>query len=144
MDNQVVIVVATGVIVVLGYLAVRSLGDQMRGAVAQMQQNVDLDTTSISAEDPSDLRATVESLSMRFEQLHEECLRYVRKGSSSLQRARRLNGDDDLDDDDDGGEEMQQLVFPEESQVHPPPGPPLSPIAFRLQRQAQKKVRNGT
>lgn len=134
---------AAVVLVVLGYLAVKSLGVQMREAVAQLQQNNDLETTSTSAEEPKDLRATVESLALRFETLHEECLRYVRKGSSSLQRAKRLNNDEfedeDLDVDDQAA--LDQMVMP--LAEAPAKRVPMDPIQFRLQRQMRKGAQNG-
>ena len=96
-------------VVIMGVtvISMRAIGRRIDRVVADLPRGNDLDTT-----DPvlKDLAQRIESVERRMETLHEESLRYLKKGSSALQRAKRLSADVEEEEEEEATpEEVEAL-----------------------------------
>ena len=92
---------------------------ELTSAVAMVVSRLD---DAISQEEPSDktskrlaeLDTRVEALELRAEQLKEECIRYLQKGSQRMKRAEELA---DQDDEENVPVALPEFDFPNQAEL---------------------------
>lgn len=125
-------------IVGLGYLAMRSLGVQMREAVAELKPDDASVTAASLASDLPGLVARMEALELRMAEVADNAKRHYQKGNQQISRARRLMGepeDEEPEIDADEAAQMQSLVqVPTADQISPAERAPMKPLAWKMRR----------
>lgn len=129
----------------LGYVAVRSLGSQMREAVAELKRD-DASLTEVSTliDNPA-LVARMEAIELRMAELADTAMRHYNKGSQQMSRARRLMGDPDDDEVESAeGQAMQALVMenPPQQVAEPAASPSPGSLNERLAWKMRRRMKN--
>jgi chromosome segregation ATPase len=91
------------------------LTEALNGVIDELQaKHLPAESQSSTSERLRDIETTVEGLELRFEQLKEECLRHLQRGSQRLKRAQQLT--EEIEEEGPRAP-SPQLPFPEEAEM---------------------------
>jgi hypothetical protein len=95
-------------------VGIENLASKLDQLVEILSQEPDLNQTSTLSNNYDE---RLEGLERRFERLHEDCLKYLQRGSAAQKRAEILRGDIDFDEEEDTESEPVQMPveMPEET-----------------------------